>query len=163
MSKESFSKLINGFCALTGLKEADRVINGDWIKFNDVGFSLVHVPFCKTPTFSIYADFGPIPPQKEASICRVLLEVNLHLHVDAGPVFSVSEKEKNVICAQRYLTDDVKPEKLRELVVNMSELAHEWRKNYFLDVKGDTLQKNRAAFIPGLRNREPSTGKTGVE
>jgi hypothetical protein len=155
MSKAIFAQLVQDLCVLLQIgNKAEQVVQGQWIGFKGAAFSLVADAAAALPTFSLYVDFGAIPPERNADVCRVLLETNLYLHVEGGPVFTVSEKEGHVVCASRYLQESVSAEQLRESMENFSRMVAEWRKDYFLSVKVDTVNKFGAASTLTARSRE---------
>jgi len=151
-SKITFEKLIRDFCALFKLENAEHALHGNWVMINNVAFSFSYGKVYPEPVISMYANFGPIPPKKENEIQRVLLETNFFLHLKQGPTFSISAKEKQVICAFSCPSETLSAKKLCEMVVNLSSIAHEWRKTYFLNIKADQIQANSAARFAAFRN-----------
>ena len=163
MSRKEFTGLIEGLFTLMALDQPERVIAGDALMINKVAFSLVQSDQIDASLMSIYADFGPIPAQLEARICKVLMEANLYLFIEQGPIFALSADQKNVLCAERRVIGKTTPEDLYELLMRLASKANEWRINYFLDSKpnapvqqpgraGWSKLQTTAANQPPLRN-----------
>lgn len=151
-SKIAFEKLMRNFCMLFKMENAEPALQGNWVMINSVAFSFSYGRVFPEPVISMYANFGPVPPRKEAEIQRILLETNFFLHLKQGPTFSISSKEKQVICAYSCPSDTLSAEKLGEMVMNLSSIAHDWRKTYFLNIKADQMQASSASRFVAFRN-----------
>lgn len=154
MSRKAFVELVEGFCSLAGLSEPERAVAGETVMMDGVGFTLVQSDEVDPSLISIYAEFGKIPLQLEARVCKLLLEANLYLYIEKGPIFTLSPDQKSVICAERRMLGQTTPKDLRDLLVRLAAKANEWRKNYFLDTKAQAPLAHVGK--PGWLTHKPS-------
>lgn len=135
MTHSKFAKLIEGFCAASGLDEPEKIVQGGPVEVGDVLFSLVHNETANPDLVYIYCDFGLVPQGREAEIYRTLLETNTFLYSGSGPTFAISPDTRRVILVDHQRLDAITPKGLREHMIKMQEHAMSWRLDFFLSEK----------------------------
>jgi ABC-type phosphate/phosphonate transport system substrate-binding protein len=135
MSREKSIELIEGFCALTGIKDPESIVRDGSVTVNGVTFSLIHNEEIDPKSLAVYADFGQLPSKRELEVCMGLMEANLFLSARKLPVFGISPATRNVTLVARCELDELTPEKLRDALSELAAKAREWRKDHFLDLK----------------------------
>jgi hypothetical protein len=146
MSNKDFIKLIEGFCTLAGIGQAEQVLRDKALMIDEVAFSLAHDDDIDPARFLIYVDFGPLPARRELEVCLSLMEANLFLKAQDGPVFAVSPARKNVTLVGSRRLADTGPDDLRNALVDFSAKARLWRKNYFIELKPAAAVAKRGVF-----------------
>lgn len=151
MSRNQFIKLLEGFCALAKIDNPASILSDGAVTVNNVAFSLMHDEEVPKVLF-LYADFGKLPCKQELEVCKALMEANLFLFfMKQQCSFAISQNTRNVTLACRVSMENLTPEDLRTILVELSTKAHAWRKNHFFDLKPKPAQPGRGAFFHALQ------------
>jgi hypothetical protein len=134
MSSSPFKDLAEELCALLGLDEPQRLMDGEPLDINGIRFSLTFSE--EADLLYIYVDFGLAPPERKAQIYELLLEANTELYPAGFPAFTVSPDTKHVVLACPVPLDGVTAESLHEMLGAFASHAEEWNKHHFLDTPG---------------------------
>lgn len=138
-----FIQLIQNFCALVRLPDPDHVLRGGSITVDGVLFSLTDTKRQGHPSLLVRCDFGELPDERLADVCKALLAANWYMYDGAGPAFSLCPKSSHVLFAKSYPLDTLTPHSLHGLCIRLAAQVHAWREQGFLE------------SLPQARKRRP--------
>ncbi|MCA1325609.1 CesT family type III secretion system chaperone [Herbaspirillum sp. alder98] len=133
MSKQLYEAVIRELCALSGIKDAQSIVNGGPVAVSEVVFSLHPGTDANEGDLLVYCDFGEIFKGREAEVSRTLLEANLLMYAANGPMYAISPASGRVVSQQRYTLAGMQAEGLRDTLALLAATAKEWRKTQLLD------------------------------
>jgi Tir chaperone protein (CesT) family len=125
-------KLIRDFCTLAHLDDPRSIGGGASLDVNGITCSITRSRYDEENSLVLYCEFGRVPPDREAIICRELLAQNFVGAPDGGAVFGFSPVAKDVICIQHLRARDFTAQRLADVLNHLAEKAAEWRRTYFL-------------------------------
>jgi hypothetical protein len=145
MSRSAYIKLMEGFCKLVGMQDAQTFILDAAVTVQGVTFSLIHDEQADPGLVCVYTDLGKLPPKRELETCMELMEANLSLYPCKLPVFGISPITRNVTLAAPYAVSEMTPEILRDLLLGLVKQAKEWRNMDFRELK-PKMDSRRGGF-----------------
>jgi hypothetical protein len=124
---QDFVRVIERFCEHCGLGDPTRILQGGAVAVDGIAFSLIYSEQVDPDLLFLYADYGEVPPGREAEVYRALLEMNLHVYTGRGPVLTLSADSGHVVRAEHCPLVDLKPQALYTAMVKIAGDAKAWR------------------------------------
>lgn len=139
-----YETLIEDFCALVNLDDAQHIVQGGAIEVNGVVFSFIHNPAIDMGLLFLYTDFGPPPLEYQAAVYGELLKHNFMHFAGKGPAFTISPFTGHVVHVEHFPIETTVPQLLASTMAYMADQAKDWKATRFLSGP-NALKPARAA------------------
>jgi hypothetical protein len=96
-----YNKLIEDFCALTGIEDVNDVLHRGLLDVEDVPMRLESSD--SGDQCRVLADLGKVPPGRETDLYRLMLESNFECDDERGlPILSISPDENRGVLTMHF-------------------------------------------------------------
>jgi hypothetical protein len=145
MITPAYRLLIDQFCALTLIPNAQSLYEHMAIEFNGIDFTLEYKDnMGEGRNLSLH--MGSLPARESAAAALRLLEMNFYLFANqSNCVFTLNPESRRINLGMDLLLDQLSAERLLELLGELADMVKAWRNDFFLDVdelKGQLLPKD---------------------
>lgn len=125
-----FLALMADFCSLCNLDFDESVLEDTPVEVDGIEFLVRFNPDASADWLYITCDFGEVEKSQSELAYRALLELNLSMYFDNGPVFGISPTNGHVVFADHYPLAEISADMLRNRLGNLASRAKEWRSIY---------------------------------
>jgi len=146
-SFNSFSKLIEEFCALAGMEKPAAVVAGEVFAVNGAPMKIAYSEEVAPAFLFVYCDYGEVPLALAAQVYERLMRWNTAINLGVSPSYGMSADGRNILYTYPFMIEDGKPDVLWQAVTCISDGLKLWRENnYFVDTQQQTpVVANEAA------------------
>jgi hypothetical protein len=145
--KQTFEQLIAEASKFMGCKEPQRLIAGESLVMNDVGFAFIRHEDTDPDRIFLFASFGKVPIENQAAVLEALLEENHSVFNGHGAAFSISPVTGQVVYAHQVPIANTRPAELAATVRYLITIGTQWRETYFLDKPVTASGSRRPGFL----------------
>ena len=150
MAIASFEELCKGLCEIAGM--APPVLEPDehgtlafTVHMREVAVSVMSIGVKRLDTAFLMAELGPLPKEHALEGWRALMQANLQMLGENPSTFSRNPETGDVVLQRACPLARVTATDVYQQVVEMVELAFQWRQDYFLGkLKAKSLAPARA-------------------
>ncbi len=131
--QRAYRGLVNEFCALAALGDAEAIAEGCSFCVDDIECALIYLDHFSPDIIHCYIDFGLPPEARRAEVYRHLLTANYLQLASGSAAFTVSPETDHVVLISTLRLAEASPETLADLLAYHAQQALEWRRSFYLD------------------------------
>lgn len=130
--EQQFRKLIDEFCDLTGLDEADAIKEGKSFNVDDVECAVIYHDHITPEAIYCYIDFGLPPANQLNEVYKELLKANYLQFASIKATFSLSPHTGHVVLVTVIQLIEATGKLLVDQFSHHAQQALAWRDHFFL-------------------------------